>query len=63
MLIGDLGNQTVDGLLLDAIMLRGGAVAHWLTERGLSADDVEAALSGARWPLADRYTVRLRPDR
>lgn len=58
-LIGDLGNQTVDALLLDGILLRGGAVGRWLGEKGMTAEEIETTFAGARWPLADRYTVRL----
>lgn len=60
-LIGDLGNQAVDALLLNAIVLRGTAVGSWLEQHGVRSADVEATFPGATWPLPDRYRVRLDP--
>lgn len=60
-LIGDLGAQTVDALLLNAILLRGTAVGTWLEQRGIRSADVEADFPASTWPLAERYRVRLEP--
>lgn len=52
LLLGDLGNRTVDGRLLSAILLRDGAVARWLVEQcGIDASAVEAAFPTSGWPL------------
>ena len=47
--IGDLGNARADARLLQAILLRDGPVARWLTRRGLNADTIEEAFPGSSW--------------
>ena len=49
LLLGDLGNQRVDARLLQAILLREGAVGEWLRSQGIDPDAVEHGFPGTRW--------------
>jgi len=48
-LLGDLGNRLVDAQLLNAILVRDGAVSAWLRHRGVDRSDLEAAFPGSGW--------------
>src|SRR5215211_1753429 len=48
-LLGDLGNQRVDALLLNALLLRGGRVGTWLEHQGSSPAQVEKTFPASGW--------------
>jgi hypothetical protein len=47
--LGEIGDAGADAALLGAILVRGRRVAEWLEQRGISADQVEAAFPGSSW--------------
>lgn len=47
--LAGLGSTPTDARLLSAIVVRGGAITAWLTDRIGDADDVESAFPGSSW--------------
>jgi hypothetical protein len=47
--LGDLGNSQADSRLVNAIVLRGGAITDWLSNRVGDVTNVEQSFPGSSW--------------
>jgi hypothetical protein len=48
--LGDLGHSRTDAALIAAILLRGGRLAQWLTNQGVSRAEIEREFGPTPWP-------------